>query len=125
MRHDEDRIQAAIVAWARLVAPSAVIFAVPNGGRRDPREAARLRMTGTLAGVPDVVVVHEGRALFIEVKTASGRLSAVQVDMIARLRSSGADVAVVRSVDECRSAFANWGIVTRESVPAYAIGANP
>ena len=56
-RNAEARIQAAIVAWVRTVAPEVVIFHPPNGGLRNKSEAARLKWIGTLAGVPDLVVL--------------------------------------------------------------------
>jgi VRR-NUC domain len=89
-RNDEANIQAGIVAWARLVAPDVLIFAVPNGGFRTPREAALMKWTGVLAGVPDLAVVADGKAFFLEVKTAKGRLSDAQRETISRLETIGA-----------------------------------
>ena len=116
-RNDEAAIQASIVQWARLVAPGAIIFAVPNGGWRSKREAALLKWTGVVAGVPDLAVVSRGKACFLEVKTGKGRLSPEQAAMLARLQEMGAGVAVVRSIDEARAAFKGWGIETREDQP--------
>ena len=115
-RNDEARIQAAIVDWARLVAPDAIIYAVPNGGLRTKAEAARMKWTGTLAGVPDLAIIAPGgMARFLEVKAGAGRLSPEQAALIARLRDVGACVAVVRSIDEARAAFRAWGIATKEA----------
>jgi hypothetical protein len=63
----EARIQHSIVEYVRLVAPHVLIFAIPNGGLRTKTEAARLKWTGTLAGVPDLAIVAPGgRAFLIE-----------------------------------------------------------
>jgi len=113
-RNDEAQIQAAIVEWARTVAPDTLIYAVPNGGLRTPREASLLKWTGVLAGVPDLAIVAGGRAFFVEVKTAKGRLSDAQREMIGKLESLGAPVAIAKSIDDARAAFAKWGIRTRE-----------
>ena len=116
-RNDEDKIQAAIVEWARVAAPQAVVFAVPNGGLRSKREAAKLKWTGVLAGVPDLCIIClSGGAYFIEVKTPKGVLSPAQKDTIALLEAAGSDVAIARSIDDAREAFARWGIPTREIV---------
>ena len=112
----EARIQAAIVEFVRTVAPQVLIFAVPNGGLRTPREAARLKWTGTVAGVPDLAIVTPGgRVRFLEVKTDTGRLSGEQLAMFDRLAALGTEPLVCRSIDDARRALAAWGIETRES----------
>lgn len=58
-------------------------------------------------GVPDRIVLFNGRVEFVEVKAPGGRLSAVQVREIGRLRLHGALVTVVSS---------------REDVDAYVEG---
>lgn len=57
-----------------------------------------------LAGVPDrLVILPGGRCVFVELKTESGRLSAVQKVMIDRMRSVGADVRIVHGWEEARA----------------------
>ncbi len=111
----EARIQAAIVEWIRLVAPGVLVFAVPNGGLRTKAEAARLRWTGVVAGVPDLVLIApSGRACFLEVKTPRGRPSPEQLTIHEALIALGTPPAIVRSIDDARLAFAAWGLETRE-----------
>lgn len=112
----EARIQASIVAWIRAVAPGVLAFAVPNGGLRTKAEAARMKWTGVVAGVPDLVVIAPGaRACFLEVKTSAGRPSPEQRDVHVSLAALGASPAIVRSIDDVRAAFAAWGIEFREA----------
>ena len=64
-RHDEDDMQKALFSWITLATPRipqlALAFAVPNGGKRDAREAARLKGLGVRPGVPDVMIpAHRG-----------------------------------------------------------------
>lgn len=48
------------------------------------------------AGVPDrIVILPDGRVIFVELKTASGRLSALQQRQIARIAKAGGQVRVV------------------------------
>jgi hypothetical protein len=103
----ENQIQAAVVDWA--VAPNVIIFAVPNGGLRSKAAAAKLKRTGTLAGVPDLVVIAQpaGRA--------HGRVSLEQRSLMEQLTAAGAFCAVVRSIDDGCLALQAWGIPTRES----------
>jgi len=112
----EARVQAAVVAWVRAAAPHALIFAVPNGGLRSKAEASRLKWTGVVAGIPDLVVVAPGgRVFFIEVKAPDGRLSPEQRAIHESLVALGAPPAIVRSIDDVRLAFAAWGLSTREA----------
>lgn len=112
----EARIQAAIVEWTRIVAPQAIVFAVPNGGLRSKAEAARMKWTGTLPGVPDLAVIADpGRVFFIEVKALGGAVSPAQREFMDRLAVVRAPCAIARSIDDVRRAFAVWGIETREA----------
>ncbi len=48
------------------------------------------------AGWPDLVLVGHGRALFIELKTETGRLRPAQTRWLAALAAAGLEVAVWR-----------------------------
>lgn len=112
----EARIQAAIVEWVRTVAPEVVIFHPPNGGLRNKAEASRLKWIGTLAGVPDLVVLgRDGRCWLIEVKAPGGALSAEQRALRDRWTALRIPFVIARSIDDVRQAFETWGIETRES----------
>ena len=105
-----------MIEWIRWTCPSVVAYAIPNGGYRTKAEAARLKWTGVLAGIPDVgLVLPGGQAAFFEIKPSKGYLSEEQEEMLPRLEALGALVAVVRSIDDARAAFRAWGIETREA----------
>ena len=72
-RHIEGDIQEACVKWFRYAYPNYIIFAVPNGGTRNGREAVQLKREGALAGVADLVIVIEGAVLFVEMKTKNNK----------------------------------------------------
>ena len=112
----EARRQAAIVLYVRTVAPQVRIFAVPNGGYRTKAEAARLKWTGVLAGVLDLVLLlPQGNVAHWETKTAYGRLSKEQRDHIAWLDENGHPWAVVKSIDDARRELEILGVPTREA----------
>jgi hypothetical protein len=112
----EAAIQAAIVEYVRTVAPQVLIWHVPNGGLRTMREAARLKWTGVLAGVPDLTLALPGaRVAFWEVKEPKGILSREQTEIILRLTHLSHSWAVVRSIDDARRELARLGIQTREA----------
>ena len=115
-RNAEAKRQAAIVEFTRWVAPHVPIFAVPNGGYRTKAEAARLKWTGVLAGVLDLVLpLPEGRSAYWETKTPRGRLSADQRAFIANLEALGHTWAVVRTIDDARRELNRLGVETREA----------
>lgn len=76
----------------------------------EKRLVAAVRSTGGMclkwsspgtAGVPDrICLMPDGRVLFVEVKTPTGRLSPVQVAVHRRMSAIGHSVAVVRSAEE-------------------------
>lgn len=98
----EDGHQAALFCWIqqnrndpRLPGIDRM-FAIPNGGARDPRTGARLKMTGVKPGVPDTflpVPFGQYAGLFIEMKKPAdkdkkkraGSTSSEQDDYIAFL----------------------------------------
>lgn len=69
-----------------------LIYHVPNGGRRNKFEAAKLKRQGVKAGVPDVVlpVARAGfHGLYIELKYGKNKPTADQKKWIARLKEQG------------------------------------
>lgn len=75
---EEHRMQCACVRWFFLQYPAlrGRLFAVPNGGRRNPVTAAKLKAEGVVAGVADLILLKSNSkfgALLIEMKTSKGR----------------------------------------------------
>ena len=65
---------------------------IPNGGSRHPAEGAHLKRLGGRVGVPDLLLpypVGDHHGLWIELKSASGRPTAVQREWILWLRDQG------------------------------------
>ena len=104
MKHDEDRTQAAVMSWAAMSKSTMpeldMLYHIPNGGSRGLLEAVRLKRQGVKPGVPDLhLPIARGGyiGLWIEMKTATGRLSEDQRRIIAMLRAEGHRVEVCRS----------------------------
>ena len=116
-RHDEEDLQRQICHYLAVALPSdALFFAVPNGGLRSPKVAARMRGTGTRAGVPDLCVIFRGHALFLELKTPRGVMSAAQKEMQKRLIYCGAEVMLIRSLEDCEKALREACVPLRGTV---------
>ena len=96
----EAAIQRAIVQhYQARAAPGVFMFAVPNGGRRNPIEAAIMKGTGTVAGVPDTIWIKGGQVYALEVKPENGKLSEAQEHVLIKLREAGATAAHTQGLD--------------------------
>lgn len=99
MKHDESKIQAAIVK--HLSAEGIFCHSVPNeaAGSNRIRQGQMITM-GLRPGVADLVVwLPEGIA-YVEVKTATGRQSPAQVRFQERCERAGIRYYLVRSVED-------------------------
>lgn len=97
-KNDEQFIQIYICSFFRklqLISPNFIFFHIPNGGSRNAREAANLKMAGLLPGAPDLCLVGDGYMQFIELKKNKGSLSSVQKDFIRQARGFGWTVDVL------------------------------
>jgi hypothetical protein len=80
----------------------ALCFAVPNGGRRSPAVAAKLKAEGVAPGVPDIVcpAARGGyHGLWLELKRPGGATSPAQASWLAQLAREGHKVALHSTVD--------------------------
>ena len=84
--------QAGFLQWFRAKYPGILIFAIPNGGKRDIVTAKKLQMEGVTPGVPDLFV--PAWSLWIEMKKPGGRLSEAQKNMIEYLEGIGHTVII-------------------------------
>jgi Holliday junction resolvase len=84
-------------------------FKKPSIGMFD-RSAGAYRKPGPYAvnGVSDIIAIRDGRVLFIEVKTETGKQSADQVKFARAVRVKGCDYIVVRSVEELTEYVSLW-----------------
>lgn len=101
----EDKIQQEIVMWYRNTYclkhhnPRNIIFSVPNDSK-DAKEQMRKIATGLFSGVSDLIVIHFGKILFIEIKTEVGKQSDKQKDFENIVLSHNFQYYLIRSLDE-------------------------
>lgn len=79
------------------------LFAIPNGGSRDIREAARLKLQGVKAGVSDMFLPIPNsmfHGLFIELKVGTNKTSQLQDEFIDYVRMNGYMAKVCYGADE-------------------------
>ena len=88
-----------------------LLFHVPNGGRREEREAASLKKQGVKAGVPDLVLpVARGEyfGLYIELKVGKNKPKEHQLKWIDQLKEQGYFVMVCYGWLEAREVITNY-----------------
>ena len=103
MRHIEDDHQKALMQWAKVTRLRGIILAdfliaIPNGGKRKLKEAARMKAQGVKAGVSDLFLALPANGacgLWIELKapktttTKAGKPSQSQIDWLERMSQVG------------------------------------
>ena len=105
--HVDDDEQATVIQWARLMGQKHPalrwLFHIPNGGSRNPQEAARLKAQGVLPGVADLflpVARRDFHGCWLEMKTEEGRVSPEQKAFLADMTAAGYFAQVVRGSEE-------------------------
>lgn len=98
----ERTMQVNLFQWAKLASGAdprlKLLFAVPNGGKRDYVTAARMQAEGVKAGVPDVflpVPSHGYHGLWLELKAGKNTVSDRQEEWLHSLEKQGYAVHVV------------------------------
>lgn len=86
----ESLAQRAIIEHCKLC--KIKIFSIPNGGKRDAREAYFLKLEGASAGIPDLCIPYMRGgygALWIELKVGKNKPTKLQQEWIKYLNSAG------------------------------------
>lgn len=96
MNHKESDEQISLFQWAKLVQAQypelELLHAIGNGGKRNVREAARMKREGVKAGVSDVflpVAKGEHHGLYIEMKVKGNKPSGPQEWWISKVTKQG------------------------------------
>lgn len=115
MRHIESQIQKDCVTWFRLQYPKIgrLLFAVPNGGARNAKEAAIMKGEGVTAGVADLILLYPSdgfHSLCIEFKTPSksSRQTPMQKEWQALAEAHGNKYIVCRTFEDFERTIKNY-----------------
>jgi len=93
--------QVSAVNWFEAAYPGVLIFAIPNGGERNPMVAEKMRREGVRRGIPDLMI--PAWRMFVEMKAPKGRLSDYQIERIDYLISAGYQCLVCYGFDDFKS----------------------
>ena len=105
---NESQLQQSIAIWFKneyQMHGKGLIFSCPNGGSRNMLEAKKLKQTGAMAGVSDLIVLLNGKCLFVELKAEKGIQSEVQKIFEERVKNLNFDYFIIRSLEEFKKLF--------------------
>lgn len=113
--HAEDAEQQAVFDWAAYQPALRWLHAIPNGGGRDKREAARLKRQGVKPGVADIFLpIARGgyHGLYIEMKRTpkQGRssVSPDQAEFLNYATAEGYAAVICYGADEAIQTIKNY-----------------
>lgn len=111
--HPESKLQIQCVTWFKYQYPhlAPLMFAVPNGGSRDKREAAIMKAEGITAGVSDLILNIRGglhTQLAIEMKDVKGRQSPEQKRYQRYAEAVGIKYIICRSFQDFKDEVINY-----------------
>ena len=110
-RRSEQTLQRAVLELLELWAvPNCYWFHVGNGGYRTPTEARVFKSLGVRPGVPDLILIRDGRTYGLELKADGGRLTPVQRTAHVLMRAAGAEVVTV-GLDAAFRQLECWGML--------------
>lgn len=111
MKHLEDNLQMAVADYLRIACPNVLWWHTPNGGKRNAREAGRLKRMGVLPGVADIVLHWGNKKAAMELKVGQRTQTANQTTFMHQWIHHGGQYAVCRSLDEVQAALKIWGVI--------------
>ena len=118
----EANLQRAVVQALRIALPRTAIIhhcanEVTEAGPRGAKRQAILVGMGVHPGFADLMVLCDGRVLFLELKSLKGKLSHAQEAFRDAVLAQGHGWALVRSLDDALGALADHGFTTRVAAP--------
>lgn len=108
--NSEDKLQAQCFQWAWNNYPGTrrLLFAVPNGGHRDIREAMKFKATGVVAGVHDLIFYYDNVLYTFELKKREGlKMSAKQKLFADQVRKQGGKSYLITDFENFKKIFEN------------------
>ena len=121
----EADLQRSVVIALRFALPKTAIIhhcanEVTEPGPRGAKRQAILVGMGVHPGFADLIVLCDGRVLFLELKSLKGKLRPDQEAFRDSVLAQGFGWALVRSLDDALGALADHGLTTRVVQPDAA-----
>jgi hypothetical protein len=100
----EKQIENQVLTWLKF--KNIFAFKVKSVGTFDPKlQKFRKPSPWYKRGCPDVVCIHRGKFIGLEIKTKKGRVSPHQELFHKEAKEAGAEIFIVRDVEQLRPIF--------------------
>lgn len=114
----EAQLHKAAAQYLDAVLPSRVLWTTIGHGGGGKIRGAQLKAMGVKRGVPDIIIcwdagVYGHRVMWIELKSAKGRVKPEQDEFMRRAMSMDHFAYVCRSITDIEGAIKNHGVPTR------------
>lgn len=102
MKISEERLQADCFQWFWNTYPQyrRLLWAVPNGGWRNKKEAAKLKATGVVKGVHDLHLFFEGKFVTFELKVDDNEMTEEQMDFADKISNHGGTWFLIKTFEK-------------------------
>lgn len=91
--------QARFIAQLRKRNPAIQVIAIPNAAARGQKALNQVRREGAVWGAPDLIVLQDGKAAFIEFKNGTAMPKQHQTDCLNALTRNGFPCGVFRTAE--------------------------
>lgn len=120
MKRPEQKLHQAVARYLDLALPADSWWTtIGHGvGKLTKATAGIAKSCGVKPGVPDILIVYQGIAHFIELKAPKGKPSPVQIEVSNKLTDCGAYYGIARSLDDVSYALHVWAIRTKARIAA-------
>src|SRR5215472_393239 len=98
-RHVEWSEQIRLTQLLTQYLPDNVFWSALSNAPRTAWAGYLARQRGVRSGLADIIVVHDGRVIWVEMKSPAGVASKVQRQVCAELRAAGAAYYLARSAE--------------------------
>lgn len=110
----EAQLHKAVAQYLAIALPKHAVWTTIGHGGGGKIRGAQLKAMGLAPGFPDILILSNGKAYCIELKSKKGKLSEQQTALHERLMIAGCFVDTCRSVDEVETQLFLWGLAARK-----------
>ena len=116
---DESILQIMIVEYLSIIAVknNFLFFSIPNegfmlsSGKKDFALNVTLKKMGMTPGIPDLCIIKNGKAHFLECKTEIGKQSKIQIIIEKKIKDCQSTYDIVRSIIDVKKVLEKYEII--------------
>lgn len=112
----EEALQRSVVDYLARALPARALFWHAHQNPKSKSDGGRLKGLGLRAGMPDLMILLDGKLYGLELKAAKGKLSEAQASIADSFTTNGAYWTVARSIEGVEAFLRALGVQLRASV---------